>query len=107
MTSQLELNDETRAILEKHMSRLLSTRIYPSTICPSEVARAVKGHELDTTGASSWRDLMPVIRELAWERRAGAERDLEVLQGGQVVPDSVSLSELRGPIRLRAVHSSS
>jgi len=86
------------------MSRLLSKRVYPSTICPSEVARALKVEELKATGASNWRDLMPMIRELAWERRAGAQRDLEVLQGGQVVPDTVTLSELRGPIRLRAIH---
>jgi hypothetical protein len=87
------------------MNRLLSTRVFPSTICPSEVARAIKGVELHATGAGSWRDLMPLVRELAWERRAGVERDLEVLQGGQVVPDSVSLNELRGPIRLRANHN--
>jgi len=107
MATQLELTNETRDILEKHMNRLLSTRVFPSTICPSEVARAVKGDELHETGASSWRDLMPMIRELAWERRAGSGRDLEVLQGGQVVPDTVSLSELRGPIRLRAIHNPS
>jgi len=67
----------------------------------------VKGDELHATGASSWRDLMPIIRELAWERRIGAQRDLEVLQGGQVVADTLSLSELRGPIRLRAIHNPS
>lgn len=49
----------------------------------------------------SWRELMPVIRELVWELREGRLRELEVLQGGEVLGREVKLGDVRGPVRVR------
>jgi hypothetical protein len=75
------------AELERTMMRLLEARAATSTICPSEVARAV--------GGAAWRDLMDPVREVA--RRLVDEGRVEVTQGGEVV-DPVAA---RGPIRIR------
>jgi len=93
--------DQTKTILTAHLLRLLETRDYPKTICPSEVARAVTSDELATMDADGWQKLMPVIRELVWELKAGEMRELEVLQGGVVVDQGVALEDIKGPIRLR------
>lgn len=84
--------------LQQHLDRLLSSRAYPKTICPSEVARAVSLPELRGAGAQDWRDLMPRVRELAWQRKH--DGNLEVLQKGEVL-EGVGLEAIRGPIRLR------
>jgi len=94
-------SDQTKAILTAHLLRLLQTRTYPKTICPSEVARAVTSDEVAAMDVDSWRELMPVIRELVWELKAGEMRELEVLQGGVVVDQGVALEDIKGPIRLR------
>jgi len=95
------MSPETKTILTTHLTRLLHARSHPKTICPSEVARALSPAELATLGADTWRELMPAVRELAWELRAGSMSELEVLQGGQVVDEGVALQDIRGPIRLR------
>lgn len=73
--------------LERAILDLLDERA-PSTICPSDVARAVGS-------ADRWRDLMqPVLDEAA----ALADRgEVEVTQGGQVV----DVRTVRGPVRIR------
>lgn len=81
------------------MERLLDSREFPKTICPSEVARSLSADELTTTGASSWQDLMPSIRRLVFELRDVGK--LDILQKGFVLPASQDLSNTSGPIRLR------
>lgn len=66
---------------------LLLARQPPATICPSEVARALRPQD--------WRPLMPRIREAAWGM--ADEGVVEILQGGRTVPRE---QPLRGPIRL-------
>ena len=92
-----------KEILLPHVQRLLSSRAHPKTICPSEVPRALTAAELEATGASHWRDLMPEVREILWEMRQRGE--VEVLQKGMLVPDQVTLEDVRGPIRARRVTS--
>jgi Protein of unknown function (DUF3253) len=82
-----------------HFNQLLDSRSYPKTICPSEAARALSAAELQATGAASWRDLMPGIRHLAFQLRDKGE--LEILQKGEVLPESKALEQTVGPIRLR------
>ena len=82
-----------------HMERLLESRDFPKTICPSEAARALSAQELQATGASSWRDLMPVIRRHMFELRDAGE--LDILQKGTVLPASQGVASTIGPIRLR------
>lgn len=82
-----------------HLNRLLDSRSFPKTICPSEAARALSAAELQATGVSSWRDLMPAIRSLAFELRDKDE--LEMLQRGEILPASQTLEHTVGPIRLR------
>jgi hypothetical protein len=92
-------------LLTSRLNELLSKREHPKTICPSEVARSLSKEELGFCNATNWRDLMPRIRELAWERRCKGE--LEVLQKGEVLDEEVALENVRGPIRLRRRASSS
>lgn len=84
-----------------HLERLLDSREFPKTICPSEAARALSPEELRATGASSWRDLMPALRREAFELRDQGK--LDVLQKGNVLPASQDLTSTTGPIRLRKI----
>ena len=86
-------------IIESHLHRLLSTREYPKTICPSEVPRALSAKELLDVGASDWRELMPEVRRLLWELRERGE--VEILQKGQPLPGTIVEADVKGPIRAR------
>ena len=97
-TRPMSLNENQRSLILNHADRLLSTRAWPKTICPSELARALSGAELDTLNATTWRDTMDIIRQLLWEKRASGE--VEVMQKGEVVT-AESLKDIRGPIRVR------
>jgi hypothetical protein len=87
--------------LRAHLFRLVDSRAYPKTICPSEVARALSQTELQQLGATGWRDTMPMIRELAWQLRESGE--IEILQKGERIGDDVELENIKGPIRLRKI----
>ena len=97
-----QVNEETRQpvqdIILPHLDRLLCSRKYPNTICPSEVARATSAKELEAVGVEEWRDLMPAIRELLWGMRQRGE--IEILQRGTVLQD-IELQDVKGPIRAR------
>ena len=90
-----------QGILVSHLDRLLSSREYPKTICPSEVPRALSAAELRTIGVADWRDLMPEVREMLQDRRRRGQ--VEILQKGLLVPDDVNMCDLKGPIRARKV----
>jgi hypothetical protein len=98
----MALDDGQRDILSKHINRLLSTREFPKTICPSEVARALSSAELEALQAHDWRATMDDVRELVWEMREVGE--VEVMQKGQVL-DVQSLVDVKGPIRVRKVQA--
>lgn len=76
--------------LEEVTLSLLAGRAGSSTICPSEVARAVGSEE-------SWRSLMEPARRAA--RRLVATGEVEITQGGRVVDPSTA----KGAIRIRRV----
>lgn len=86
-------------VVTAHLERLLDQREHPKTLCPSEAARALSRTELDHSCVESWRDLMPALRELAFEMRDQGQ--IEILQKGNVLPPGQSMSETTGPIRLR------
>lgn len=90
-----------RDILSPHIGRLLSSREYPKTICPSEIPRALTAPELKAFGSPNWRDLMPEVRQILWKMRQGGE--VEILQKGALVPREIALEDLKGPIRARRV----
>lgn len=77
----------TDAKLDAALQQLLDARPATSTICPSEVARAVGGED--------WRELMEPARMAA--RRLVAQGGAEITQGGRVVDPSTA----KGPIRIR------
>jgi hypothetical protein len=77
----------TDAALEDELRRLLDARPRSSSVCPSEVARAVDPTE--------WRSLMEPARAAA--RRLVASGEVEITQSGRVVDPSTA----RGPIRIR------
>ena len=72
--------------LEQAITRLLDARV-PSSICPSDAARAVD--------PESWRRLMPAARAAAG--RLAAAGEVEVTQRGEVV----DVGTARGPVRIR------
>ncbi|MCJ1457030.1 hypothetical protein MMC28_007396 [Mycoblastus sanguinarius] len=92
-----------RDILMPHIDRLLSSREYPKTICPSEAPRALTASELRATGTSTWRDLMPEVRQLLWQMRQ--QGTVEILQKGLPVPDGIDLEDVKGPVRARKIHA--
>jgi hypothetical protein len=96
----MALNDARKSLILSHASRLLDSRQHPKTICPSEIARAFSASELQTLGASEWRDTMDAVRQVMWEKRDAGE--VEVMQKGEVV-NVESLEDIRGPIRVRNV----
>ena len=87
-----------------HLDRLLSSREYPKTICPSEIARALSAKDLELLGVSEWRDLMPEVREALWSMRQRGE--VEILQRGAVLPETIGLQDIKGPIRARKIPQS-
>lgn len=92
----------SRDVLLPHVERLLSSREYPKTICPSEVPRALTAAEVKSTGSSTWRELMPEVRQILWAMRHRGE--VEILQKGSLIPEEVRLEDLKGPIRARKAH---
>lgn len=76
------------------IERQLSRRAANSSICPSEVARALEPDEAD------WRALMPRVREVAAELRAAGR--LRLTRGGiDVAGDDLH----HGAIRLARVRT--
>nr|WP_271211175.1 DUF3253 domain-containing protein [Rhodococcus wratislaviensis]GLK36951.1 hypothetical protein GCM10017611_38100 [Rhodococcus wratislaviensis] len=73
--------------LEERIRALLDARSASSSICPSDVARAV--------APDDWRPLMEPVREAA--RRLVGAGEVEVTQRGAVVDPGSA----RGPIRIR------
>ena len=92
-------NVDDTGVLMPHVDRLLSSRDYPKTICPSEVARALTAAELKACDATDWRSLMPVVRGILWSMREKGE--VEILQKGALLPQGIELGEVKGPIRAR------
>jgi Protein of unknown function (DUF3253) len=76
--------------IAQEIVRQLSRRAAASSICPSEVARALRSDE------AAWRALMPQVRTVAAAMR-GAGR-LRITRGGIDVPDDALH---RGAIRLQ------
>jgi hypothetical protein len=75
--------------IAQEILRQLSRRAADSSICPSEVARALQSDE------AAWRALMPQVREVAAAMRDSGR--LRITRGGVEVPGD----ELhRGAIRL-------
>lgn len=73
--------------LENKIRELLDARSRDSTICPSDVARAMSD--------DNWRELMEPVRRAA--RRMVDAGEVEITQKGSVVDPSTA----KGPIRIR------
>ena len=91
-------------VILPQLNRLLSSREFPKTICPSEIARAISATDLNFLGISAWRDLMPEIREILWTMRERGE--VEILQRGALLPEGTELQNIKGPIRARRTQQS-
>jgi hypothetical protein len=76
--------------IAQEIVRQLSRRAAESSICPSEVARALQSDE------AAWRALMPQVREVAAAMRD--EGRLRITRGGVEVPSNALH---RGAIRLK------
>ena len=76
--------------IAQEIVRQLSRRAAESSICPSEVARALQSNE------AAWRALMPQVREVAAAMRD--EDRLRITRGGvEVLSNALN----RGAIRLK------
>jgi hypothetical protein len=75
--------------IAREIVRQLSRRAVGSSICPSEVARALQSE------AAAWRALMPQVREVAAAMRDAGR--LRITRGGGDVPNAALH---RGAIRL-------
>ena len=73
--------------LEAAIRKLLDERKSGSSICPSDVARAV--------APDDWRPLMEPVRQAA--RRLVDAGEVRITQGGKTVDD---LDSVKGPIRI-------
>jgi len=71
--------------IDAAVQALLRSRQPGRTICPSDIARIV--------GATTWRRLLPVVRERAVAMTARGE--LEILRRGQVVTENPTQGVLR------------
>lgn len=85
-------DESLHGAIEEKIFDLLAARKSDTTICPSEVARALAPE------AEAWRALMPQVREVA-SALAQAGR-LRVTRGGEVVEATAQ----GGPIRLGHPH---
>ncbi|OQV10063.1 hypothetical protein CLAIMM_14111 [Cladophialophora immunda] len=87
------------SLLHDRFHVLLHSRVYPKTLCPSEVARSLAPSDLRALGVGHWRDLMPRLREMAFAAR---DRDeVDVLQRGEPVAAERRMEDVAGPIRVR------
>ena len=77
-------------VITQEIVRQLSRRAAYSSICPSEVARALQSDE------AAWHALMPQVREVGAAMRDDGR--LRVTRGGVDVPSDALH---RGPIRLQ------
>ncbi len=88
MSSEVNKQDIAHDIAQE-IVRQLSRRAATSSVCPSEIARALQVDD------EAWRALMPRVREVAVTMRDDGR--LRITRGGVDVP-SVELN--RGAIRL-------
>lgn len=95
----MSTTDPALELVTVHLDTLLHQRQYPKTLCPSEAARALSTAELRESGVDSWRDLMPALRQLAFQMRDQGK--IEILQKGNVLPLDQTIERTTGPIRLR------
>jgi hypothetical protein len=93
------LKSNMASLLTQRFNELLAKRDHPKTICPSEVARSMSTTELRDLEVQSWRDLMPELRQMAFQARDRGE--VEILQRGEIVRVERRMSDVTGPIRLR------
>ncbi|KIW43483.1 uncharacterized protein PV06_04582 [Exophiala oligosperma] len=90
-----EITFDLSVVFSQHVEH----REYPKTLCPSEIARSLSRADLARLGTSDWHDLMPRLREMAFEARDRGE--VQVLQRGQVIPPGRGMDDVKGPIRIR------
>ena len=98
MASPLSSADE---IITRRLNELLRSRDFPKTICPSEVPRSLNNSELEALGVTHWRNIMPKVREVLWAMRQ--QEEVEILQKGEPIPETMTLHDIKGPIRARKV----
>jgi hypothetical protein len=75
-----EMTKEMSQEIAQEIVRQLSLRAATSSVCPSEIARALRGDE------ATWRALMPQVREVAASMRD--EGRLRITRGGVDVPNT-------------------
>lgn len=72
----------------------------PNTFKPSEVAQMISEKDLQDMGYKHWREAIPGILALAWEKRELGDAVI-VYKNCKVVPLDTLPEDLEGPIRIR------
>ncbi|WVR05646.1 hypothetical protein IAU60_002668 [Kwoniella sp. DSM 27419] len=94
MTKSLSAAEQDQVL--STMYHLLSRTSEGSTICPSQIPRAL--HAADPSAWPDWRGLMDPVREVVWDQvRLGR---VEVTQKGER-RDWADRGEIKGPIRVK------
>ncbi|KAM3416286.1 hypothetical protein BST61_g7892 [Cercospora zeina] len=73
----------------------------PDVFKPSEVALQLNDAQLAELGYEKWEEVLPAVYELAFEMREFG--DCEILRKGRVLPETATIADLDGPIRIRRV----
>lgn len=71
----------------------------PDSFKASEVAQSIPPVEIEALGYEKWEEVMPAIKELAFELRELG--DCEIIKGGKVLPESVGQYDIEGGFRIR------
>lgn len=87
---------QKQRIIRDKLYHLISRTKDTSTICPSQVARAI--HEDHRVTFPDWRGEMDPVRAVVWEEVKKGH--VQVTQGGQVRTYN-ERNDLKGPIRVR------
>jgi hypothetical protein len=101
----MSVSVDLQRTIEGHINDFLGKRELPKTFCPSEVARALTTDDLEAAGLSSWRETMPIIRQILSTMRDNGV--LEILQKGVVLEGNLGadLENVVGPIRVRRLET--
>ncbi|GAB7365328.1 hypothetical protein MBLNU230_g6408t1 [Neophaeotheca triangularis] len=72
----------------------------PNTFKLSDIAIELRDTDLQAMGYKHWREALPGILALAWEKKEIGDAVI-LYKNGKRIPDDILPEELEGPIRVR------
>jgi len=87
----------------EHFREMLDLVDPPDSFSPTEVTLMLTPKELKSLGFLTADQAIPAVYMLAFERREFGECELLYKKDGKLVPESVTMERLKGPITIRRV----